>query len=248
MTKKLLKTDADAVVFLAERDIFVVDGKVTERCPRCFGKGHLGGGFGPYAWQTCFRCGGKGQYHYNPLKYARRVKSREAAAKRREAKRVRIQEEKESARLQKLAEFEALHPGLKDRLFAHLPAEDAGSWTFLQDVANSLQVRGSLSAKQVDYAVKALDKLENPEPVGQLEDGRQTIEGTVLKVKWYENDFGGAFKMTVKTDDNCRVWGTVPSSISSDELEGKRVRFDASVTVKDEGFGFFKRPTKAEVL
>jgi len=75
------------------------------------------------------------------------------------------------------------------------------------------------------------------------------IEGEVLSVKWQENDFGGRFVTTVKDDRGFMVWGTRPSKIHWDK--GDRVRFKAGTVTKsdrDETFGFFKRPTSAEVI
>lgn len=75
------------------------------------------------------------------------------------------------------------------------------------------------------------------------------IEGEVLSVKWQENDFGGRFVTTVKDDRGFIVWGSRPSKIHWEK--GDRVRFKAGTVTKsdrDETFGFFKRPTSAEVI
>jgi hypothetical protein len=80
-------------------------------------------------------------------------------------------------------------------------------------------------------------------------EGRQQIVGEVLSTKWKENAYGGRLVMTVKDDRGFMVWGSVPSTL--DNLDrGDRVSFTATVSVSDtdETFGFFKRPTKAEVL
>jgi hypothetical protein len=84
------------------------------------------------------------------------------------------------------------------------------------------------------------------------------LEGTLTKVNWKSNDFGGAWKTTLVLDNGTKVWGSVPSSIIpdvewegvEDALNGQRVRFTATVESKDDDptFGFFKRPAKAEVL
>jgi hypothetical protein len=71
----------------------------------------------------------------------------------------------------------------------------------------------------------------------------------VLSVKWQENDFGGREVMTVKDDRGFLVWGSTPHAIDSVQ-KGDRVRFVANVerSDRDETFGFFKRPRKAEVV
>jgi hypothetical protein len=105
-------------------------------------------------------------------------------------------------------------------------------------------------------------------------EGRGQIEGQIISVKWQDNDFGGRVVMTVKDDRGFLVWGTVPRPLVDDldrlsydpkahgyetpaatyaEFVRKnevRVRFTATVekSDRDESFGFFKRPTKTEVI
>lgn len=97
-------------------------------------------------------------------------------------------------------------------------------------------------------------------------EGRMVIEGEVVSVKWKDSDYGGSLKMTVKTDAGYLVWGSVPSALCSipttisegedswetykDVERGDRVRFTGTVTPSDtdKKFGFFKRPSKAELL
>lgn len=80
--------------------------------------------------------------------------------------------------------------------------------------------------------------------------GKHTVTGTVLTVKEQETPYGYALKMLVETGgegEQCRVWGTVPRKI--DDVErGQRVRFTATFTPKEDGFGFFSRPSKPEIL
>lgn len=80
-------------------------------------------------------------------------------------------------------------------------------------------------------------------------EGKITVEGQVLSVKWQENDYGSRQVMTVADDRGFKVWGSVPRSIDNVE-RGDRVRFNATVEAsdRDETFGFYKRPTKAVTL
>ena len=94
--------------------------------------------------------------------------------------------------------------------------------------------------------------------------GRIEIEGEVVSVKWQDNDFGGRLVMTVKDDRGFVVWGSVPKGLDLIDLHdedgnvigqgqierGNRVRFTGTVEAsdRDECFGFFKRPAKAELL
>ncbi len=100
--------------------------------------------------------------------------------------------------------------------------------------------------------------------------GRVQVVGEVVKVGYKENDFGGAWKMTVAADGGFMCWGSVPSAIVDAHrlerflgavgavqatsldvwLKGKRVQFTATLEPKDDDpcFAFFKRPAKAELV
>lgn len=133
----------------------------------------------------------------------------------------------------------------------------------MEDIARKTRRYGEASAKQVALIERVLGELETKwnaylarevaklsEPAAApLTAGRQVLEGVVLSAKWYDNDFGGSLKMTVKLDDGQRVFGSVPASIDNVD-KGDRVRFTATVEPKDEepDFGYFKRPAKGEVV
>ena len=107
-----------------------------------------------------------------------------------------------------------------------------------------------ISAYERQCVKDALKAVQDAEVKGSVITGRYVIEGTVLLTKWQESDFGGSLKMLVQVeqaDGIVRLWGSVPSSI--DPEVGDKVRFTAAVeTGRDADFGFFKRPTKAEVV
>lgn len=87
---------------------------------------------------------------------------------------------------------------------------------------------------------------ENAEP---CPEGRVEITGTLLAVKNVPNAWGGALRCLVRDDRGFKVWGSLPYAISAAEI-GDRLTFAAAVTPADEDpkFGFFKRPTKAQLL
>lgn len=138
-----------------------------------------------------------------------------------------------------------------------------GKWTsILSDMNYKVQRYGDLSDAQISFARKMLGWLaeaEEKQAVREAEQaakvergatvtaGRQVIEGEVTSTKWQENGFGGSLKMRVVNGD-LAYWGSVPSSIEVEK--GTRVRFTATVepSSDDPSFGFFKRPSKAEVL
>ena len=80
-------------------------------------------------------------------------------------------------------------------------------------------------------------------------EGRIVITGIVLAFKLQSSQFGDTLKMLVQDDRGFRVWGSVPKSLDDAEREN-RITFTATVTASDRDakFGFFKRPTKAEIL
>jgi hypothetical protein len=75
--------------------------------------------------------------------------------------------------------------------------------------------------------------------------GRIVLEGTVTSQKLVESDFGSVYKMVLDCGAY-RVWGTVPSGLAVGL--GDRVRLTATVQPKEVGFGFYSRPSKAELL
>lgn len=99
---------------------------------------------------------------------------------------------------------------------------------------------------------KAQSKIEQraDDAAGVVVEGKYVVEGTVLSTKWQDNAYGGALKMIVRveqTDGVVKIWGSVPSSI--DPKIGDTVRFSATVERSDDDdFGFFKRPTMAEIV
>jgi len=80
-------------------------------------------------------------------------------------------------------------------------------------------------------------------------EGKIQITGTIISIKEKVNDYGARYVMTVKDDRGFLVWGTHPAALINTNV-GDRIRFNASVAPsdRDSKFGFFKRPTKAEVI
>lgn len=130
---------------------------------------------------------------------------------------------------------------------------------FLANYVSKIERYGSTSQRFVDAVLRdkakraerqAEQEQEVREPISdELLEGRQQITGQVVSVKTQENDYGVREVMTVRDDRGFLVWGTVPSAID-DVVKGQRVSFVAGLqrSDKDECFGFFKRPTGAEIL
>lgn len=132
---------------------------------------------------------------------------------------------------------------------------------FLCDVANRYARNGYLSVRQVAAVLssvgrdrdrahaEALAELAPPEVVAPIAEGWVTVEGEIVAIK---SQPGYAYnttdlKMLVKTTGNYKLWGTLPRALY-DADKGSRVRFVAVVEAKETDFGYFSRPSKAEVL
>jgi hypothetical protein len=97
-------------------------------------------------------------------------------------------------------------------------------------------------AEAVKEIAPKVDK--TPAPLGKV-----IIEGVVVSHYVKDTPYGSRLVFTVQDHKGFTVWGSVPSSI--EPKVGDTVRFSAEITGvsdKDESFGFFKRPTKAEIL
>lgn len=115
---------------------------------------------------------------------------------------------------------------------------------------------GEVSEKADTYTAKAAERATEvpalPVPIGK----RIVVTGTIVKIAWQENGFGGRPVMTVKHADGWLVWGTMPQSLLTDHQGyittnsgaqvGDTVTFTATIEPSSKPeFGFFKRPTKA---
>ena len=78
---------------------------------------------------------------------------------------------------------------------------------------------------------------------------RIEIAGTITRSYSRVTDYGVQYKMTVLDDRGFEVCGTQPASVEDAEV-GDRVKFVAKITVsdRDNTFGFFNRPSKAEII
>ena len=129
---------------------------------------------------------------------------------------------------------------------------------FCFDIARKLRRYGELSERQVAAVRKCMagavklaemKAAQADEPKVPCPEGKQTITGVIVSLKWQDSQYGSTLKMVVKDDRGFAVWSTVPASLPNSE-RGDRVTFTATLTRsdRDEAFGFAKRPTKAVCL
>jgi hypothetical protein len=128
----------------------------------------------------------------------------------------------------------------------------------INDIYNKLVKYGSISEKQEAFLrtlLKRIDTRDEREAKRAAEraaaadcpEGRVEISGEVVSVKWHENGWGGAAKMTVKSDEGYLVWMSKPyiDGADAEQIErGSRVTVRATVKRSDDDpkFGFGKRP------
>lgn len=204
----------------------------------------------------CYACNGKGRFKTSSDD---RAKARTQRLARKDAKRVANLESGESQLTQALGEH-------------GLAWLEAATWSpFFQDLLSRARRFGSLSDAQLACLVKGYEKskvrdaeraVEQAAEAARVEaaepvlNGRQTVTGHVITTKWVDSQYGGSLKMLVRDDRGFKLWGTVPASLGYSELgehsltKGDRISFTATLEQSndDPKFGFFKRPTKAELI
>jgi len=129
-----------------------------------------------------------------------------------------------------------------------------------RDIRSRFIQFGTISMKQIEL-LRTLKKRADEQAAETWIDapeGRFEIIGTVLSARVDEGPYGMTYKMLVKVDTEAgswKTWGTVPKSItdapyfSLQDLKGCTVRFTGTVKrADDQGFSFFSRPVKGEVL
>lgn len=222
---------------------------VAIMCWKCGGSGYLPG----YEYVDGARCWGCNA-HRGPLGWRSRadyekVLARRAKDEERRARKAREEAERVAAEKREAREIFVQENG---DLVAALEAY-AGHSRFILEARADVVLHGeTLTEAQVAALRKAIDD-EAQRLAAEIEvpEGRQVVEAEVLKVKDEEDTFspygGTVWKMLVQAD-GFRLYGSVPSSLVGSIERGSRVRFTATLQPKETGFGFYKRPTKAEVL
>lgn len=138
------------------------------------------------------------------------------------------------------------------------------------DIVDKLVRYGWLTDKQLEFLKVLPDRIERrPEIDAERErerakakpcpEGRVEIKAEVIKTEYRQTDFGETLKMLVKATEGYLLWGTVPRSLEifNDQegvqrglKRGDKIRFRATIqpSDQDEKFGFFKRPSNAELI
>jgi hypothetical protein len=161
---------------------------------------------------------------------------------------------------EKLIAFQAEQPVVFNYLNT---LDDSDDNYFLQDMRRNLKKWGNLFPNQINAVIRikegreraAVRKAEEAEllkTAPPLTAGRQTLTGEILSTKLQDSMYGTTLKMRVRLDNGNTVYGTVPNNLYNelgyDGLKGAKITFEAEVQVKEDHFGYFKRPTKVKVV
>lgn len=146
----------------------------------------------------------------------------------------------------------------------------------IRDIVGKLVRYGSISEKQTNFLRNLLTQIperdakrkalkekiaQEKKDAAPCPEGRVTVVGEVVSVKWKDTAYGCTRKMLVRAEEGFTVWGTVPNKVKVpmviggeeviDQIEkGDKITFSAKISPSedDNKFGFFSRPTKAEIL
>lgn len=167
--------------------------------------------------------------------------------------------------------FSAAHKEWRDAGDEDSPAPKSPEYSRDESVALDIVSRlvkwGSISDKAAAYLAKLLDQIErapeiaaekaaakalemaNAKPVPVVE-GRVKVKGEVLSVRKDDGFYGYSEKALIKSADGWKLWGNLPSALHGSVERGDKLEFMAAVSVSDDDkfFGFWKRPSKAEVI
>jgi len=123
-------------------------------------------------------------------------------------------------------------------------------WGDISDKATSyMKVLLDRIARAPEIAAARAAETEAAKPV-PAKEGRWLVEGEVLSVRKEDGFYGYAEKALIKHADGWKLFGNLPSALHGSVERGDKLKFVASVvrSDKDEKFGFWKRPAKAEVF
>lgn len=229
----------------------------TLKCPRCGGAG----GWAGWPGFTCFRCGGERFEHRTVSVYTAEKLAKLNAS--RDKQRAKADEKARAAAAVREAEQAAAVASRKDAFYAARGAllEAAAPYversSFLQNVVAKAHETCTLTERQVEAIVSAINQLKAEDAGIPCPSGTTVITGKIVSFRRVESVYGTTLKVLVVDDRGFKVWGTVPNEVGEaigwdydNSIRGVRVTFTATVQPSndDPKFGFYSRPRKASVL
>lgn len=120
---------------------------------------------------------------------------------------------------------------------------------------------GNLSEKQIDLLKKFQCQYicefcgekhheKECEKIPAIENGRYDIVGKMVCVRTKDTNWGLSYKCLIVGDNGQKFWGSVPKQLHIERDLNKKFRLRATVerSSNDPKFGFYKRPSKLELL
>lgn len=135
----------------------------------------------------------------------------------------------------------------------------------LTDMIEKHVSNGNLSEKQIAFLRKLTAEIINFDRIRADREkkrrttkpcpsGRAEISGTILSIKQVEQSYSYysarlITKITLQTDAGYKLYGTLPESIANAKV-GSKVKMTATLQPSNDDpiFGYYKRPTKAEII
>lgn len=218
-------------------------------CGKCGGVGYLRE-YGHVDSGVCFQCGGAGILGQATEEEYRKVEKRRAYQKEYRMRKAQEAAEKEKAETEKA--FSELEKKFAEEFKAILTFKNNSM--FVLNAKSDILHRQPLSENIISSVMKMISQAENATDVPV---GRQIVTGEIVSVKFVDDMYsfnGGMITKIVVDCGTFRLYGTLPKVAETAEngakaLKGKKISFTATVEAgKEKGFGFFKRPTKAQII
>lgn len=228
---------------------------VREDCYKCSGTGSISWGVEIDAVirtsqgtktvpRSCFTCGGVGYKMRSQANIDRAEKARERAAR----KALETAQAEAAEKAAKWADWTAEHADVIEFLENSRAGEPG---TFLFEMKDALTWKKALTERQVGVVRRiAEQRRAEAATASSVIEGRIEVTGEVISVKIQDGTYGTVVKMLVRDDRGFKVWGTLPSTLLGEGVQGKRVTFTAKVEASknDATFGYYSRPTKARLV
>lgn len=181
-------------------------------------------------------------------KMGRTLDRHEWTAAQRRAAQLRKSARYQAEKYEKAQKVLSANPGLAEALDTN--------HNISRDLLNRLRKFGSLTDRQIELAFKlhreasATEVAASGPPKITPPTGRVDVEGIIVNTKVVHGDYGSTIKMLLEVtrpDGVYRLFGTMPRALSDDQnvVKGSKIRMKAEVQPKEEGFGYYLRPTSA---
>lgn len=219
-------------------------------CGRCGGEGVLEQFKSGMDGGVCFEChGGKGQM--STVGALRTRKEGQIKYKNRKIRELHKSRMLHNANYRRAIELNPHAEAWRHRINTDSFLSDLWWQAFKRDLSEKqLAAIGRTFTRDFE---RTQDLKAKADALPEVPEGRYMVSGQVIRTRSDETAWGTVMKMTVIDDRGFKVYGTVPNSLLDQTYEdqkpltGRKITLTAQVTPgRENGFGFFSRPTKAK--